>query len=75
MPILYSNVPYAFSASKSLTDYAVSEPEIISLHRCVCLLEYLGLSHGSLVRRERYLDARVHCLDEDLEVTEEDIHL
>lgn len=49
------------------------EPEIIPLHRCLCLLEYLGLSHGSVQIRERYLDARVHLSDEDLEVTEEDI--
>lgn len=51
------------------------EPEILPPYRCLCLLVYLGLSHGSAQIRERYLDARVHCLDEDLEVTEKDIHL
>lgn len=49
------------------------EAEIIPLHRCLCLLEYLAVSHGSVEKRERYLDVRVYCSDDDLEVTEEDI--
>ncbi|KAK4862946.1 hypothetical protein LT330_010720 [Penicillium expansum] len=49
-----------------------SEPSIIPLHRCLCLLQYLELSHGSEDRRDLYSDARVHCSGEDFDVTEDD---
>ncbi|OQE37801.1 hypothetical protein PENCOP_c009G08692 [Penicillium coprophilum] len=50
-----------------------NEPEIVPLHRCLCLLQYLELSHGSESRRERYLDARAHYFGPDFEVNEHDI--
>ncbi|KUM59903.1 hypothetical protein ACN42_g7229 [Penicillium freii] len=50
-----------------------AEPDLIPLHRCLCLLQYLELSHGSVTTRERYLDARVQCTEDDMEVTEEDV--
>ncbi|KAJ5185867.1 hypothetical protein N7491_006264 [Penicillium cf. griseofulvum] len=50
-----------------------NEPDMIPLHRCLCLLQYLELSHGSEPRRERYLEARAHCSGEEFEVTEHDI--
>lgn len=59
-PILFPTVRFA-------------EPEMMPLHRCLCLLHYLELSYGSLTIREMYLDARVECREDDLEVTEEDV--
>ncbi|KAJ6142741.1 hypothetical protein N7471_002194 [Penicillium samsonianum] len=50
-----------------------TEPAILQLHRCLCLIQYLELSHGSEFRREIYLDARVHFSGEDFDVTEHDI--
>lgn len=49
------------------------EPDILPLHRCLCLLQYLEITHDSESRRENYLDMRLTCCDEEFEVTAEDI--
>ncbi|KAJ5419702.1 uncharacterized protein N7487_003252 [Penicillium crustosum] len=45
------------------------KPYLIPFHRCLCLLQYLELSHGSFAALERYLDAHVECREDELEVT------
>lgn len=55
---------------RPILDFA--EPEMPPLHRCLWLLQYLEISHGSESRRETYLDMRLFCCDEEFEVTAED---
>ncbi|KGO66987.1 hypothetical protein PITC_038670 [Penicillium italicum] len=49
------------------------ESPIIPLHRCLCLLRYLEISHGSVTRREQYLDDRARYSIDEFEVTEHDV--
>ncbi|KAJ5353599.1 hypothetical protein N7541_006163 [Penicillium brevicompactum] len=50
-----------------------SEGDLVPVHRCLCILQYFNLTHGTEASRVEWLELHEALMPEDFEVTSSDI--